>query len=275
MAGNGLFSYLFCTILIMHTHSISSPEKSRASAEGHKGSGASLPAAQLYKVQNIQQQNHRVSDNDNMAIRSIARPNRFFANDDAEIAPNILDTANGGPLGMNTYTSNVDFDNDCGGYANNILRKMNAVNTGTHTTYKRTQNAVQQIEVPFNVIPMFNQALSRTAAPDMGEIYMAVNDPADLVQNPTHYNFHWAVVVAQDGNDVITLESDSTANQGWFFMYNHYTQGQTFRYRYVFTLGMLSDAATVYELTYHQRLRVQQPQQAQVIPDDDDVIILD
>lgn len=259
----------------MRTHNISSPDKSRSAADTHKGNGASLPAAQLYKGQSIQQQNYRVSDDDNMAIRSLARPARFFANGQADVANNVLDAANGGPLGMNIYTSNVDFDNDCGGYANNILRKMYAVNTATHTTYKRTENAAQQIEVPFNVIPMFNQALTRTAAPDMGEIYMAVNDPADLIQNPTHYNFHWAVVVAQDGDDVITLESDSTANQGWFYMYNNYTQGQTFRYRYVFSLGMLSNAATVYELTYHQRLRVQQPQQAEVISDSDDDVIQD
>lgn len=242
----------------MRTHNHPTSSASRSSAEdGHKRNGASLPAAQLYQVLPLNFVPHRISNNTDMAVRDSGNPNYFFAKGNAAIAPNNVLTPSGTQFGMTKYRSAIDYDNDCGAYASAILKEMYQVNYDTHAAYKRTKNATQNIEVPsFSYeATLFAKNLSGPARPDLGEVYLGINDPADLVQNPTHYNFHWAAVVAQDGGDVITAEAAPNAPHEWFQMYNHYTGNQTFNHQYVVTLGMLSNAAKIFTLTYHQRLK--------------------
>ena len=249
----------------MRMHSIPSSQ-SRASADAHKGNGVSLRAAQLYRTGTLNEVTHRISDNGNMAVRDSGDPNHFFAKGGSIAGSGVLRTSGNGPNDTTKYKSAINYDSDCGAYASAILKKMYQVNFQTHSAYKRTKNATQNSEVPSMdyIDHLFAKQLSGPARPVFGEVYLAINNPADLkIGTGEHYNFHWAAIVAQDGNDVITCESAPGKSHEWFQMYNESSPSQTFGYQYVVTLDKLAQTAKIFTLTYHTR--VQQPQDGGVI----------
>lgn len=242
----------------MKTHSLPSSE-SRASADMHRGNGVSLPAAQLYYNGTLGEVNHRISDNGNMAVRDSGDPNHFFAKPQTTtLAPNVLRESGDGPNGTKKYRSAIDYDSDCGAYASAILKEMYQVNFDTHSAYKRTKNATQNAEVPSMsyINFLFAKQLGAPARPVLGEVYLAINNPNDLkIGTGEHYNMHWAAIVAQDGNDVITCEAAPGKSHEFFQMYNESSPGQTFFYQHVVTLDKLVNTAKVFTLTYHKRAK--------------------
>jgi hypothetical protein len=240
----------------MKTHSLPSSEN-RASADTHKGNGISLPAAQLYRPGTLNEVTHRISDNGNMAVRDGGDPNHFFAKQQStSLAPHVLRESGNGPNGTKKYRSAIDYDNDCGAYASAILKEMYQVNFDTHSAFKRTKNATVNSEVnPMNYInPLFAKQLGAPARPVLGEVYLAINNPNDFkIGTGEHYNFHWAAIVAQDGNDVITCEAAPGKSHEFFQMYNESSPSQTFLYQHVVSLDKLVNTAKVFTLTYHQR----------------------
>lgn len=233
----------------MRTHGISSTQN-RSSADAHRGNGISLPAAQLF-AQHPQYATHNLSDNGRLMVGNTGKPDRFLAHNNAALAENVLKAGGVAPNGMTKYRTNVDYINDCGVFANRILEKIHGFDEDTQSHFKTIKGTDDKL--PQDVTTLFTEEVFQGPVnPQLNEVYLGVSDPKSWkVKNYTHYNFHWAAVVAQDGSDVITVEAAPHQGQEWFWMYNHAKQGQTFRERYVTTLDKMSQSAKFFAATFH------------------------
>lgn len=181
---------------------------------------------QRFYISNIDGTDYQFADDIELGV-SVADAQHFYAGPNVPVALKVLNLEHTfEETGNRIFTINVDYVQDCGYYA---LEVMNKIIKGTYDTEKfRLGKKTIKDDSP---------------QPGIGEAFYvkSVDDPKSGLGKP-HFNHHYGVVVAKSGNDVITAEADSTKTQMAFHMYNTVNFGQSFKDVYV-TKGKLAETA--------------------------------
>lgn len=212
-----------------HRHS-----SAAAHSSGKKGSVAFPAPVQRYSEKTWKNKDCRVSDNEKMAVE-LNFGARFYAKSDVTLAPNVV--VKGDALDdFHSYTVNAPHVKDCGQFAINIWKKISAMDTEKQVSERKVHNVEDGPKLISDYKTDFKKTLTGPATPGVGEAYYAVNNydsDKEKIDDRSHYNFHWAVVVAKSGNDVVTAEADPNRGAMWFQMYSQSDADQTFKKHYV------------------------------------------
>lgn len=213
-----------------HRHSTAATHSS-----GKNGMVAFAAPVQRYSEKTWKEKDCRVSDNDKMAVE-LNFGDRFYAKSDVNLAPNVV--VKGDELDdFNSYTVNASHVKDCGTFAINVWKKITAMNSETHEGERNITNTSSETKRTHSDYKAdFKKELTGEAKPTVGEAYYATNNydaDKENIDSGDHYNFHWAVVVAKSGNDVVTAEADPKRSAMWFQMYSQSDIEQTFEKHYV------------------------------------------
>lgn len=134
----------------------------------------------------------------------------------------------------------------------NVQRKLHDFKRREETEYYEVHNAEGGKKVGTrNPTNYWDETVAAPAAPGLGDLYMVINDPAYKKSALTQhqYNWHWATVVAKDGNDVVTVEA-APGKDVQFQMYSQSEASQSFQTHYEKANLLMSTAKTFY-LSHH------------------------
>ncbi|CAN5871507.1 hypothetical protein BH11BAC7_BH11BAC7_14190 [soil metagenome] len=199
-------------------------------------------SAQLFKTGIIAKQPHLISDNDAMAVGAAGSEN-FIAEESVAVAEPVL-KSEGKFEEYIIYQINTSYESDCGAYADNLMRRIASFNRKTEVAGKETVNIEGGTIPSANPSSLFQETIASQPAPGIGQAYLVVNDPNDKEWGKSHFNFHWGVVVAKSGNDVITAETGSHTNTMKFDIYSQSKLSQSFQQRYMDAKKLQENAKT-------------------------------
>ena len=198
--------------------------------------------AQLFKAGTIANAAHLVSDDDGMAVAA-SGSELFLAKESVPRANPVLELVDKlDDYGVFKITT--AYDSDCGIYADNLMRRIASFNRRTEVAGKETVN-VQDGPIPkADPATLFQATIASQPAPGIGQAYLVVNDPQDPEFGKKHFNFHWGVVIARSGSDVMTAESGSHTSTMKFDMYSQSDLSQSFQQRYIDAKKLQENAKT-------------------------------
>ncbi len=220
---------------------------------------------QRYSTVTRQDMPFRMADDGQIGV-SLGKGYRqcLYATSKAGLAPNVLKVAKVYENNDKAYSINVPYVKDCGQYARRIIETILGVK-GDEVVKGQAVNIQggPKEASALGFTSLYKETLSGQANPDIGDAFMALNNPQDLEYGKGHFNFHWGAVVAKSGNDVITAEADSNASGMWFQLYSVSKIQQSFHSEYV-GLDKLDKSAKVFRVTY-QKQKKMQPKDIEVI----------
>jgi hypothetical protein len=234
---------------------------------GRNGSAAFAATnapAQLYKMEDREGITCRVSEDDQLAVPQNPQLRKYlFAADGAAVEVNALN--NEGKIfdGATRYTIKVPHVNDCGLYARSILKEI-------HTIQKSEERLFEAQNVRGGPALITEDAFNElneegVAAPGLGEVYYAVNNSAlREVREGIYYNFHWAVVVAESGDNVVTAEADPHQPEMWFQMYSRSSLAQSFKNHYI-DKGKFDRTVKVFRAVFKKRQELHKQPEKKVV----------
>ncbi|MDQ3110822.1 MAG: hypothetical protein M3R17_13090 [Bacteroidota bacterium] len=212
------------------------------SVSGWQTTQPSQKTVQLFKTGNIAQEAHLVSDDDAMAVRT-AGSDEFLAKQSVALAEPVLNLVNK-VEDYGAYKISTTYDSDCGGYADNLMRRIALFDRKKEIAGKETVN-IQGGPIPrANPNTLFQETIASQPAPGIGQAYIIVNDPNDPQFGKSHFNFHWGTVIAKSGNDVMTAETGSHTSTMKFDMYSQSVLSQSFHQRYMDAKKLNENAKT-------------------------------
>lgn len=151
----------------------------------------------------------------------------------------------GGPV----YVMNVDYVQDCGEYARDLMARIAGINFKEERASYRALNAEGHPTSSFCDETFYDATVFAPAAPDVGQAFLMINDPNDPRTGKSHFNFHWATVIARSGNDVVTAEADSKEPDMRFHMYSLSDPAHSFKQHYL-DAGKASEHAKVFTIRF-------------------------
>lgn len=187
-----------------------------------------------------------VSDDGKMAL-SVSGDEYIDVHPSVSIADAVLKIKERCDNGNRMYAINMDYVEDCSEYAQRLLGRIVDINYKKERMFYEAINVAEGPTDKIRFDTLFRRTVSAEASPDIGQAFLAVNDPDDPRSGNRFFNFHWAVVIAKSGSDVITAEAGFHPTSMQFQMYSVSEASESFRQRYI-DMGNLGVAAKVFTI---------------------------